>query len=274
LEAIVQKTLAADPAHRYATAAELRLALRGYRLRPRRQVAFALAGALALAVVAQGLLTGIDRPDSTIPGGPPAPAALSGELTVRVWTPGGHGKQGWNVEDPRTLPVLAGEQVHLEAHLNQPAYAYLLWLDSQGRVSSLYPWRNHDFGARPPVEAVHEIAHSPAALDEGWPMNGPGGLETALLLVRRTPLPANADLAALIGQLPPTPLRDPKEVAVRGFDPGQAITAIDRGLNRGIGPEPEQIDDPLLRLMERLKPHFEMIRATRFAYQGDSETAH
>ena len=39
--------------------------------------------------------------------------------------------------------------------------------------------------------------HVPEALDEGLRMKGPGGLETALLLVRRTPLPSNIDLAAV-----------------------------------------------------------------------------
>ena len=49
------------------------------------------------------------------------------------------------------------------------------------------------------------------------------------------------------------------------FDAGQPITAI----HRGIGEKAEEIADPLLQLIERLKPHFEMIRVVRFAYQGE-----
>jgi hypothetical protein len=100
-------------------------------------------------------------------------------------------------------------------------------------------------------------------------MIGPAGLETVLLLVRGTPLPGDADLPGLIGRLPPSPLGDSGEVAVRGFDPGQPVTAINHGVNRGIGEAAEGIDEPLLQLMERLRPHFEAIRAVRFAYRGE-----
>jgi hypothetical protein len=194
---------------------------------------------------------------------------LTGELTVRVWTPDGRGKRGWKIEQPGTLPVLPGELVHLEARLNRPAYAYLLWLDGQGRVASLYPWRDRKFGSRPVREVALAEVHSPAELSKGWPQNGPSGLETALLLVSRTPLHPNTDLAGLIGRLPSSPLRDPQELAVRGFDSGQPVEAIDRGGHRGLGEEAKQIDDPLLQLLDRLRPHFELARAVRFAYRGE-----
>jgi hypothetical protein len=100
-------------------------------------------------------------------------------------------------------------------------------------------------------------------------MTGPAGLETALLLVRQTPLPADVKLADLIGHLPPAPLRDTQEYAVRGFDPGQSIGAVNRGLHRGLGDDAERIDDPLLQVMEKLRPHFEVVRAVRFAYRGE-----
>jgi hypothetical protein len=95
-------------------------------------------------------------------------------------------------------------------------------------------------------------------------------LETALLLVRRTPLPPDTDLAGLIGRLPSSPLRDPEERAVFFFDSGQQpVEAIDRGEHRGLGEEAKQIDDPLLQLLDRLRPHFELARAVRFAYRGE-----
>jgi hypothetical protein len=39
--------------------------------------------------------------------------------------------------------------------------------------------------------------------------------------------------------------------------------------NRGPSQDAEEIDDPLLQLMDRLRPHFQGIRAVRFAHQGD-----
>ena len=88
------------------------------------------------------------------------------------------------------------------------------------------------------------------------------------MLVRRTPLPSKFDLTSVFGTVPPAPLRDPRELAVLGFQRGQAIAAIERGVHRGLAKESKQIDEPLLQLMERLRPHFEVVRAVRFAYQG------
>jgi hypothetical protein len=198
------------------------------------------------------------------------PLPLTGELTVRVWTPGSGGKRGWKIEEPGTLPVLPGEWVHLEARLNRPAYAYLLWLDGQGRVASLYPWSDRKFESRPVGEVALVEVHSPAELSKGWELKGPSGLETALLLVRRTPLPPDTDLAGPIGRLPSSPLHDPQERAVFFFNSGQQpVEAIDRGAHRGLGEEAKQIDDPLLQLLDRLRPHFELARAVRFAYRGE-----
>ena len=102
-------------------------------------------------------------------------------------------------------------------------------------------------------------------------MKGPGGLETALLLVRRTPLPPSVDLAASIGSLPPSPLRNELEVAKRGFDEGQRTEELRVTIHRAIDEETEKIDDRLLQLMERLRTQnqFEVIKAVQFAYRGE-----
>ena len=94
------------------------------------------------------------------------------------------------------------------------------------------------------------------------------GLETVLLLARLTPLPPDLNLADLIGQLPPAPLRNPGEFAGRGGDEGQPVDSLNLGENRGVEKEAAAIDDPLLGLMQRLREHFEVIRAVRFAHQG------
>jgi hypothetical protein len=102
-------------------------------------------------------------------------------------------------------------------------------------------------------------------------MQGPGGLETVLMLARRGPLPTGIDLAKLAGSLPPSPLRDNREFALLGFNQGEPTRAVRAALHRGIGDQPEPIDDPLLELMERLraKGGFDVIKAVRFAYKGD-----
>ncbi len=274
LERICLKAMAAEPATRYATADALANALKAYLRRPR------LVGALSLMLLTPAVALGAwsiwpsPPPPPTAPGPvarPSAPTTLTGELTVQVWSGGAGGKRGLNIADPGALPLRAGEQVHLEAKLSQPAYPYLLWLDGQGKVSLLYPRKDLKFGASPSGESARETVHSPEARDEGLKLSGPAGLETALLLVRRKPLSPGTDLAGLIGRLPPSPLRSELEVAKRGFDEGQPVEALKVDIHRGIDEETAKIDDPLVQLMERLRTQnqFEVIKAVRFAYRGE-----
>jgi len=275
LERICLKAMAANPADRYATAEALANALASYLRRP------LLIGASALVLLVPAVALGAwslwppaqrsPIPPLPIPQPAPASIALAGELTVRVWSKKDGGKRGLKIDEPGALPLIPGEQVHLEAQLNQSAYTYLLWLDGQGHVSQLYPRDDGKFGSRPSGGSARETVHSPEALDEGHRMSGPGGLETALLLVRRTSLPRGTDLAAVIGRLPPSPLRSELEVAKRGFDEGQAVETQRVDIHRGIDDETEKIDDPLLQLMERLRTQnqFEVIKAVRFAYRGE-----
>jgi hypothetical protein len=281
LDRLVMRALAADPAQRFASVAEFRQALRRYRHRHSYRAAAGLAVALALGLVWAELPRLGPRPDrsrevlprAAAPLSAPSPVAspLSSELLVRVWSVGGGSKRGWRVDEPGTLPVLPGEQVHLEARLSRPAYAYLFWLDGKGQAVSLYPWRDRAFHSRPSTEVATTSLHSPAELDLGWPMEGPGGLETALLLVRETPLPPGTNLADLIGQVPAAPLRDLREVDLLGFDPGQPIRVrtFPQGEHRSLGGTAKRVDDPLPQLMERLRPHFDGVRAVRFAYRGE-----
>jgi predicted Ser/Thr protein kinase len=270
LERIVLKAMAAAPSGRYATAEELAHELEAFVRRPRRlawQAGLLLLAAFG-ATVAVATLIMMNR-ERVIEPLSVTTAPLTGELTVRVWSEGEGGKRGWTLGTPGAVPVRKGEMIHIEAQVNPPAYVYLLWLDNLGKVSPAYPWQNWDFVKLPPEVRPVTKLHDPPELDRGWPVEGPSGLETIVMLARRTPLPPQTDLAALIGRLPPSPLRDEHEVAVRGFDRGQSVDAIDIGLHRGPARESRRIDEPLLQLLEKLRPRFEVIRAVRFAYQGD-----
>jgi hypothetical protein len=190
-------------------------ALRGYL---RRLVVFiATLGLVAFVLVAVLAVAFGPWPGSAAPNLPPGGGALSGELILRVW---GDGKRGLRVgEEPAALPVRNGEKVHLEVRLSRMAYVYLLWLDSQGNVDPLYPWKRN-FRQLPPSQTPAKQLDLPPQWDKGWEVIGPSGLETALLLVRHSPLPADVDLATVLGNLKPAPFRHPQEVAVRGFDRG------------------------------------------------------
>jgi hypothetical protein len=227
---------------------------------------------LAAGAVAALLLAGLCIWQIRRDAGSPAPP-LSGELIVAVWSPDGVSKRGLKVGEPGSLPVRNGEQLRAKARLNQPAHVYLLWLDSEGVATPLYPWNagtrlvHKSLAAAPPEQAPQAVVQSPGAADAGWKVAGKSGLDTILLLARRTPLPADYGLAEVVGRLPPTRAQSPLEWALRGCDRGEEVGSLNRGDNRAPEEEAARIDDPLLRLMDKLGEQFEVLRAVRFAHE-------
>lgn len=278
LERVCLRALARDPEHRYASAGAFERALRRYLRRRRRLVVAAtLAVLLPLLTVGAALLRLLPGDKRIVPAdqagllpGPELTVPLTGELIVRVWS-STSGKRGLRLgEDAGALPVRTGEQIHVEVQLNQPAYVYLLWLDAQGDPVPLYPWHENeihsDLTRPPPSLSPRQRVHSPTEETRGWSVSGPEGLETLLLLARRTPWPTEQSLAQLIGRLPPAPLRNPRELLLRGYD-GE-MTVVPRDEHRGPSSQSAAIDDPLVQLLGSLRQHFETIRAVRFAHQA------
>ncbi len=198
---------------------------------------------------------------------------LSGELSVQVWSPKGQGpKQGWRVEDSESLPVMNGEEVHLQVRLNRAAYVYLLWVTSEGKVLPLYLWTTPKLGFASPLPdpTPATVVDCPAQLDGGWRVTGESGLETALLLASDTPLPRNVALDREIGRLPAARRFNLREVVWLEYAQGRPVAHRFDPNHRDLNlDEPQRIDDPLLKMMERLRPHFGLLKAVRFAHQGD-----
>ncbi len=315
LRRICLKAMAADPAQRYASAAELGQALDLF-AQPRRWlspvpavVIFILLGVVTwslglLRLPASWLVnppgvatgdasrSGAESSDDPMPESlrgtptdrdpvPPAPTVkapgpvepLSGDLSVQVWSPKGQGlKQGWRVEDPESLPVMNGEQVHLQVRLNRAAYVYVLWVTSEGKVLPLYPWTAPKLGFASPLPdpTPTTVVDCPAQLDGGWPVTGVSGLESAFLLARDTPLPRDVDLVREIGRLPVSRHFNPREVVWLEYAQGRPVARRSNPDHRDLSlDEPQRIDDSLLNMMERLRPHFGLLKAVRFAHQGN-----
>jgi hypothetical protein len=176
------------------------------------------------------------------------------------------------MSQPRALPLRAADQVRIEAQLNRPAYVYLLWIDSEGKVSPVYPWTPGRWGERPSGELPARHLALPEKPDEGWPMQpGAPGMETLLLLARETPLEGTLDLNRLLSGLPRQAAQTSQ--ALVWFVNGELITGSGDGLRAPKFFDPQQIDDPVLKtqrlVAERLKPHFELIRAVSFANRGE-----
>src|SRR5262249_43146045 len=161
---------------------------------------------------------------------------------------------------PGALPVRADHEMNLEVRLNQPAYPYLVWIDARARVVPLYPWNNDaldvkDVGPPPPRRPTWMVI-SPSVLGNGWQFSPPGGMETVLLLARRTPLGANTRLDSLLAAPPPAKVRRPDEVLVLALDRGAGAATALAARNRGPEEEARATEAPLRDLLARLRDHF------------------
>jgi hypothetical protein len=151
-----------------------------------------------------------------------------------------------------------------------PACAYLVWLDCEGQAVPLYPWNHEtievrDANAPPPTRKATTTIHNPP-IGGGWTFGKKGGVETVLLLARREPLDPGMRLGPLLGQVPPPKLRHRGEVAILGLDRGADSVSTLFARDRGPDDETRAADEPLKAAMVRLRDHFELIRAVRFAH--------
>jgi hypothetical protein len=208
------------------------------------------------------------------------PLPLQGTLDLMVWSPTQSQRQGLQLGDQRAVPLRTGDRVRLSVELNRPAYAYVVWLDVAGIPAPVYPWQRGDWANLPPTLPAAAALALPADTVEGWQIRVPrDGMETLLLLVRRTPLPAETDLRAVLANLPQTSI--PARPNALWFHGGHLLPAESRAT-----PDPAReltrdpvldqtvaFHDPLLKLqqtlVERLTPHFELIRAVSFPVRGD-----
>jgi hypothetical protein len=202
-----------------------------------------------------------------------ADGRLDGRLTVLVRPPDWK-NEPVSVEKPGAVPVQSGGAMCLDAQFNQPVFVYLVWFDSAGNVLPLYPWNNQrlevtDVNAPPPERRATKLVYSPL-LGSDWTFGEDKGMEVVLLLARRTPLPANINLAELLAPLPQgfRPDTQPSEkVTSVSLDSGAKSVSVLFPAASASQPQSLAEDDPLGQLMLRLGQHFELIRAVRFAHE-------
>ena len=200
------------------------------------------------------------------------PPVSAGHIDVRVWEKGNERRQGLRLHEDGALPLRPNDKVRVDVQLDRPAYVYILWISTRGEVLPVYPWRQGEWGNRPDREQPVQRLDLP---DEpgGWRIDaGPPGMETLVLLARRTPLPRDVDLAALLGELPVQKEQDLG--AAVWFENGRVVprnTSHDRGPRLF---DADRIDDPVLgtqrRIKDRLQPLFDFTCGVSFANQGGS----
>jgi len=201
---------------------------------------------------------------------PGPPAGEDGTLIVFVQPQGVDNPM--QIETVGALPVQLGGCMNLQVLYREPACTYLVWLDSQGQAVPLYPWNNNyiemtDINQAPPVRRAGLIIQSPIGAGARWEFGPRSGMETVLLLSRSTPLPDGTSVGNLLGEVPqPVAVRDEKELVIMEVrDHAKAVTTV---LSRDRSDEvaAKAADEPLKALLLRLAPHFDLVRAVRFAH--------
>jgi serine/threonine protein kinase len=206
------------------------------------------------------------------------PTAVAGELSglsvsidLLIWNPRDNSRQGVSIRNLGALPLRKADQIRLNVSLNQPAYLYLAWIDSEGNTLPVYPWEPGNWSARPVSETRTQRLSLPDESDHGWPMEGVPGMETLIVLARMTPLPSTINLEKAFSNLPLQPVQDPR--AAVWFQDGKLVTSEHGGMRAPKFFDASKIDDPLLEtqrlLCDRLKQYFETIEAVSFAKRTD-----
>jgi len=266
LKKICLRAMSPKQEDRHGSADELAADLESWLGRSSVARRFAVGTALLLlvaAVAAWSVITNDSRPDIMVP--------LTGTIDVLVWDPEDKTRSGLSLDDPGALPLKIGDQVRIVVELNRPAYVYVVWIDSQGEASPVYPWLPGQWTQ--PAKKVARVMQLalPEEADRGWEMkDGPSGMETLLLLARNTPLPLEFKLEDQLSELPE--LTNQSSRALIWFADGVPISGPEDFLRAPDFSAPQQIDDSILQVQrlihEKLSSHFKLMRAVSFSSQG------
>src|SRR5262249_16337820 len=159
---IETQLLAKRPADRLATPGRLVAALQGF---ARGHNLGQLVGVAAPpAEQAGGALLPVESPDGSAP--------LDAALELVFWD--ANEKQRVGVDGPGGLPVKEGDEFRIEGRLNRPAFVYLIWIDSQGAVTPVYPWEpGSDWEVAGAEEARPALTLPTGGEGNVWPIRGP-----------------------------------------------------------------------------------------------------
>jgi len=225
-----------------------------------------------LAAVMAAAWIGMDRAAASR-SGQAEPGPLKGVLHLRIDDPTNPSRRNLRLDQPRGLPLKAGDLFRIEARLSRRAYLYLFWIGSDGKVAPIYPWKSGLWNARPEREERMDRLDLPAKADRAWEIpTGSPGIEALLLLVREaSPLPSwhEKNLARLLSDT-----RVSSSVLIKEavwLENGREITLDPQG--RALpSTKTRKSDDPVLRirrlLIDKVQPLGDYYQAIVFPNQG------
>jgi hypothetical protein len=200
------------------------------------------------------------------------PKSLDGKLTVLVRPPD-RTIDPVPVDQPGALPVVSGGAMCIDAQLDEPAFIYLIWIDSRGHVLPLYPWNNEtlevmDVNEPPPTRRATKLVFSPL-LGRVWTFGDQPGMETVVVLARRTPLPSDVKLGSIFESalIPSAAATNTLTTIKLGSGPPQSKTTQLGGTEDAANAKSAGKDLPAL--LQRLHDHFDFLEAAQFPHKAD-----
>jgi len=283
VEQVCLKALSRTPAERYSTAKDFADAL-AESIHPspppvKRDRRVMLAAGLAfLATIGLVLLfmfrsggaadsqgaSATDIASLVVPGG-----TLPADLRVERFEMQVSRNRGPFVPIDQAAPLRSGDHVRFSVELNRAAYAGLVWIDGQGAIEEIFP-SDPEAGHRG-SEPIRRLK-SPQQLDRGWPVVGPGGIETAVLVISDQPLPQ--DISSMMPFSAGLPRRQVPLARYEASKQLAAISTIDAlavtSGTRALAHETTRVDDPVLNLLEELRKHYDIIHALSIRHDPSS----
>ena len=209
------------------------------------------------------------RPRPSSDPAPPVAVGWKGYIDVVIFDPNDPHRQNKHLNDPDVLPLKPGDLFAVEAQLDRPAYCYVLWIDADGTVDPVYPWKPGHWEERPADEQPVAHLRRPEASDRFAKIKeSAAGMETLVLLVRDTPLPPNVDLRTELGPAPAQALQTLRSTV--WFENGEVVKG-ETGRSATDWDE-AKVDDPVRATLEQIRSRlgrwFPYTRAVSFADRG------
>ena len=228
------------------------------------------AGRLIILVAIAALGARGDEPQRSETGHGAA-EPLRGSIHLRIDDPADPRRRNLRLDQPAALPLKAHDRFRIEAKLNRPAYLYVFWIGSDGKVAPIYPWAPGHWERRPAKEAKSDRLDLPPKTGEAWEIPaGDAGLEAVVLLAREeSPLPRGVDLAERLAGLPAQSRRS-LDTAV-WIENGREVT-LDSHDRAAPSSKTRKSDDPVLRFRRLLQDRVETVgdysQAVLFSNRG------
>jgi hypothetical protein len=225
--------------------------------------------ALLFVVAMAALRPGVDERQRS-ESGARASKPLRGSIHLRIDDPANLRRRNLRLDQEAALPLKAHDRFRIEAKLNRPAYLYVFWIGSDGKLGPIYPWISHH-GDRPAQEVKTDRLDLPPKTDTAWEIPpGEPGLEAVVLMARaECPLPRDVDLAKLLAG-PPAPRRPSLEKAV-WIENGREVS-LDSHDRAAPSTRTRKSDDPVLRfrrlLQDKVQPLGDYSQTVLFPNEG------